>query len=53
MPKICSRHEISEILLKLALNTNQSIEYGRCIVFVWEWCWYMPMLLVYGNLDNV
>ena len=23
--KICSRHEIAEILLKLALNTNQSI----------------------------
>jgi len=23
--KICSRHDIAEILLKLALNTNQSI----------------------------
>ena len=27
--KICSRHDIAEILLKLALNTNQSINHER------------------------
>jgi len=26
LPRICSRHDIAEILLKLALNTNQSIK---------------------------
>jgi hypothetical protein len=28
--KICSRHDIAEILLKLALNTNQSINQALC-----------------------
>ena len=32
--KTCSRHDIAEILLKLALNTNQSINQSLDIVSV-------------------
>jgi len=32
--KICSRHDVAELLLKLALNTNQSINQS-IIVYIY------------------
>ena len=33
--QICSPHDIAEILLKLALSTNQSINLPQCMTFIW------------------
>ena len=43
--KICSRHDIAEILLKLALNTNQSINQSLFMVH--------PIHLLFSEIEHL